>query len=99
MLHEIFFTAFYSAADTDPSPSTTLSLTIVGGIVTIVVSLIGVWGVRSKAKAITPGAPTVTDIERLEAEIERLERICYEWGIDPRDGQPMRQRGGRHAET
>lgn len=103
MLHELSPVLRSSTlfADASPSASTTLQITIVTGIVTIVVSLIGVWGTKTsrlhKEKPIT----TATSEDRFEAEIERLERICYEWDIDPKNGQAMKHRahgeGGRHA--
>lgn len=103
MLHE-FSTVLLSStfADANPTPAVTLQITIVTGIVTIVVSLIGVWGTKaSRARKEKPATETATAEERLEAEIERLERICYEWDIDPKNGHTMKHRthseGGRHA--
>lgn len=95
MLHE----TFRALADGTDGASSTLLISIVSGMVTVLVALIGVWGTRVKRDS-TPAQPPVqpaTDLDVCEAEIERLTRICYEWDIDPLNGHPMRHRRGRHS--
>lgn len=102
MLHEILISLVSPIAEGEPAPATTLQISIVTGIVAIAVSLIGVWGTRTTLVKKGKTKPATIE-DRLEAEIERLERICYEWNIDPRNGLSMQHKrheeGGRHAQA
>lgn len=96
MLHDLLS---FPLADSGGA-SNTLGITIVSGIVTILVSLIGVFGTRVRKESKQKNKVELpTDEDRFEAEIERLTRICYEWDIDPRNGDKMRHKGGRHGQA